>query len=144
MWISRLKDSIAESLIADLYRSILESAIRFFDRRFRDDSQIEYFKNLIERERIERSKLLDKLLETKTADLASEPEDEIPEFKPIAQPNWKMRARALEEMQRQKKEEMMKAKQNQTNSSSQLKAKAAVIGLQSIEELETELGLGVN
>jgi len=83
----------------DIIRAITEAITRFFDNRFVvDNSRVLYLEMMVERERQEKQKLLDYILQLSVK--SAEPEEEKPMPLPLetnARVPWHIRQRQLEE-----------------------------------------------
>lgn len=120
-----------KELFKDLFRSILEAGIRFWNNRFLTvDSNVEFLKREIEKLHIERNKLIDAILELSNPPAKEETQPGRTDFKPIGRPSWRQRAAQLENEYRQKRVEMDRKK-----------AEEKITVGKSIEELEKEVGI---
>jgi hypothetical protein len=117
-----------------LWQSILAALIRFWDNRFhqKPNETIRILELELERERREKEKLQDVIISIAApSPLKKDEEDNEVELKPIGTPHWRARAKQLEDMQRQKRAEMDRAKP----------VKIENMAVKTAEELEVELGV---
>src|SRR5712692_2942847 len=86
-------------MLKELYESIIRSFIRFFDNRFNKDESDDWIKLEVEKERLEKRKLLDYILER---DKSEGSEADLSNYKPLNQRvSWATRRAQLEKDDRE-------------------------------------------
>lgn len=121
--------------LSNVWQSFLEALVRFWENRFQtEENELVYFLKIeLEKERAEKAKLLNTVLEF-ACPKPIEPmaQEENKELKPIGQVHWRVKARELEAQARARRQELdREAKEALT------KPVAKV----TVEELERELGV---
>lgn len=126
--LNRLDSFIEGDLIRSVWVAFLEALARFWNNRFViEHRELDILKMELDRERIEKNKLLDSILEHLNPKNENEPEINLAEMKPLGKSNWRARAKQLED-------ESRKLKAAST-------PQVATVRKPSIEELELELGV---
>lgn len=118
------------SLIQDLFISFIESGIRFWNNRFQfhPDEQLEFLKLELEKERSEKSKLLNYILELNSPRVELEQRSEDPKPIQTSQIPWHVRKANLERESRARFERLQEERKS-----------GATVTSKSVEELEEEL-----
>jgi hypothetical protein len=117
-----------------VWQSLLAALIRFCDNRFQQkpNDLIRILELELENERREKNKLIDIITSIAVpAPLVKEDSEEV-DLKPIGVPNWRVRAKALEEKRRSEKIEIERQRSQ---------ARVQSVKVNTVEELESELGV---
>lgn len=113
--------------------------IRFWNNRFiRDNEEIIYLRNLVEKERLENKRLVSEILQfVSPKEVKEETEPDLRELKPVFKSlHWKARASELEKKSREARKQMDAEREVKQN----LEVRASS-PIKTTEELEFELGL---
>lgn len=125
--LNQLDVIIEGELIRDIWRSFLGAVIRFWDNRFqKNDEALSILKLELERERLEKNKILNSLLEQLNSKAVETEEVDVSQLKSLGKSNWRVRARFLEERSRKERANMTSAPVKVTDD---------------IDSLEKELGI---